>query len=331
MSRAFALAAVFLVLSCSKTPVDPAGPGDGARVSTSADDAGPPGTPVKIARVVRATLPVTVSGPGRTDALEQQKVRAPFKGLLRQLRVADGDFIKKGQIVAVLVAQESESALTGARALLRSANTPQQKSDAQRALQLAERGLVATSLRAPADGVVVTHGADEGSLVAEAQDVVSLAATDSFVFVASIAQTEISQVRPGQPAQVVLPAHAGPITGKVHSILPGASPNDLNEPARIDLAQAPHALGLFGTATITVGERRDVSVVPDAAVLRDDVTGVRRVAVVEGGKLKWQTVRTGASAGGTVEIVDPPLTEGTQVVTDGQVGLPDGAPLQVVP
>ena len=109
--------------ACRTSPADPARPPDAA-TSASADDAGPTGTPVKVARVVRATVPITVTGSGRTDALEQQKIRAPFKGLLHELRVTDGDSVKKGQVVAVLIAQESESALTGARALLRAATTP---------------------------------------------------------------------------------------------------------------------------------------------------------------------------------------------------------------
>jgi RND family efflux transporter MFP subunit len=327
--QSFLVVLLAAIAACRGTPADPRSPPDAA--ATATDDGGPTGTPVKIARVVRATLPITVTGPGRTDALEQQKIRAPFKGLLRELRVTDGDSVKKGQVVAVLIAQESESALTGARALLQSANTPQQRSDAARALEIAQRSLVQTNLRAPEAGVILSHGADQGSLVAEAQDLLSLAASGSFVFVANIVQTELPRIRAGEPARVALSAHPAPIPGKVHSVLPAASQADLTEPVRIDLETAPHALGLFGTAIITVGEQRDVLVVPQAAILRDDVSGMERVAIVDSGKVRWQTVRSGVSAGGTVEVLEPPLSEGTQVVTDGQVGLPDGAPVQVVP
>jgi multidrug efflux pump subunit AcrA (membrane-fusion protein) len=144
-------------------------------------------------------------------------------------------------------------------------------------------------------------------------------------------QTELPRIRAGEPARVALSAHPAPIPGKVHSVLPAASQADLTEPVRIDLETAPHALGLFGTAIITVGEQRDVLVVPQAAILRDDVSGTERVAIVDSGKIRWQAVRSGVSAGGTVEVLDPAPSEGTQVVTDGQVGLPDGAPVQVVP
>ena len=305
--------------------------GQGSADAGNTDAGGDAGTPVKTARVVKATLAVTVTGPGHTDALEQQKVRAPFKGVLLELRVADGDRVKGGQVVAVLAAQESEAALIGARAMLRSAGTAQQRSDARRALKLARRGVVKTMLKAPEAGVVVSHGADEGALVAEAQDLVSLAATDSFVFIASVAQDALPTIHRGQPVEVRLSAQAGPLRAKVYGTLAAASATDLVVPVRVDFdaGNGPKALGLFGTAVITVGERRDVPVVPQAAVLRDDINGTQRVAVVSAGKVHWEQVKTGVSEGGRVEITSPPLSPGAEVVVDGQVGLPEGAPVAV--
>ena len=313
----------------------------GCKEGKTAADAGAPsatgadgGTPVKAARVARATLTLTVTGPGHTDALEQQKVRAPFKGILRKLRVADGDKVRDQQVIALLASQESEAALIGAREMLRSAHTRAERADAARALKLAERGVVLTELRAPEAGVVVSHGADEGALVGEAQDIVSLAATDSFVFLASVVQTELPRIRPGEPTEVRLASQPTPLHGTVHGVLAAASTADLAAPVRIDLpaGSLPKALGLFGTAVIDVGERRDVLVVPQAAILRDDINGQQRIALVSGnGKAHWVQVTIGAAQGGRVEITAPALLAGTQVVVEGQVGLPEGAPVQVQP
>jgi HlyD family secretion protein len=342
MTRALTPAAIALALataplSCARS-ADPATGADARPAESAPAGAGnalevDAGTPVKVATVERATLALTVSGPGRTDALVQQKVRAPFKGILKELRVADGDRVRKGQVLAVLVSQESQSALTGAEALLRAGRTPEEQSDARRAVQLARQGLVPAYLRAPEAGVIVSHGADEGSLVAEAQDLVSMAAGDSFVFRADIVQTDLGRIRAGQPAEVHLAAGSSTLSGTVHGILPAASANDLTAPVRIDINSStmPERLGLFGTAIITVGTRQDVPVVPAPAVLRDDVTGVSQVALVSQGKAHWQRVTTGVAQGGRVEIAQPPLQPGAQVIVQGQVGLPDGAPVQVEP
>lgn len=300
-------------------------------LASRAQDAGQ-GTPVKTAPVVRRSLAVVVEGNGRTDALEQQKVRAPFKGLLVTLTVADGDRVRDRQVIGELVAQESASAIEGARAMVQSARTAQEKADARRALQLATRGLVRTRLRAPEAGVVVGHGADEGALVAEGQDIVSLAASDSFVFIARVVQSDLARIRPGQRCVVQLTSRPAPFRGLVHGVLPSAEATDLTAPVRIDLQTLlPDSLGLFGTASITVDEKRDATAVPQAAVLRDDVYGTQRMALVQAGHAHWADVKTGISQGGFVEITSPSLAPGTTVITDGQVGLPEGAPVQVSP
>jgi multidrug efflux pump subunit AcrA (membrane-fusion protein) len=100
--------------------------------------------------------------------------------------VADGDHVRGGQLLAEVIAQESEAALLGARQLVASAENDRAKRDAERALDLARKALVRARLTAPEMAVVVAHSADEGSLVAEGQDIVSLAAEDSFVFRADV-------------------------------------------------------------------------------------------------------------------------------------------------
>jgi multidrug efflux pump subunit AcrA (membrane-fusion protein) len=42
-------------------------------------------------------------------------------------------------------------------------------------------------------------------------------------------------------------------------------------------------------------------------------------------------VTAGAAEGGLVQIVSPQLDAGTRVIVAGQVGLPDGAPVRIVP
>jgi RND family efflux transporter MFP subunit len=317
--------APLLLLAC-------ASPGGGS-APAAGDAGGAAGTPVRVAAVERTTLTIAVTGSGRTDALEQQKVRAPFKGKLASLLVADGDHVRDGQIVGEMISLDSESALIGAQSLLASAHTAQARADARRALKLAREGLVRAPLRAPEAAVVVSHGADEGSLVAEGQDIVSLAASDSFIFRADIVQTDLPRVRPGQAVVVRLPSSAQPVPGTVHSVLPAASATDLTVPVRVDLhLSGTLAIGLFGTARITVGEARDVIALPAAAVLRDDVTGKERVALVApDGKAHWEDVTTGLRSGGFVEIRAPPLAPGARAIVQGQIGLPEGAPVQVTP
>jgi multidrug efflux pump subunit AcrA (membrane-fusion protein) len=288
--------------------------------------------PVRVAPVTREVLTRVVSAPGQTNALAQQKVRAPFAGALLELTVTDGDEVRKGQTVGAIVSRDSAAALEGAREMERSARTPEEKADAARAVELAQRNLIRTAIHAEANGVVLSHAAAAGDRMSEDQELLTIAARDSLVFVAGVAQSDLASVRAGQPVSVELAGRSRPLAGVVHDVLPSANAGDFTVPVRVDLREVPPgmAIGLFGTARITVESRAGVTV-PDAAILRDDVSGLSRVAVVKDGSAHWIDVVTGLRGPAGTEIVSPALSPADQVVVSGQVGLPEGARLTTRP
>ncbi len=293
----------------------------------SKDNGAAAATPVRMASITRGSLSVIVSGPGRTDALNVQKVRAPFAGTLESLTVVIGDRVRSGQKVGALINQTSQATLSGAQVMQRDAKTPAQRSDANRALELARESLVQTALRAPRAGVVISRGASQGDLVSPGDSIISIASANSIVFIAHISQSDLPRIRPGQRATMDAPGRAIAVEGIVHGFLP-ADTNAMSVPVRIDLRMSDAAVptGLFGTAHIAVGERMNVNIVPVAAILRDDVNGTSRVAVVDpDGRARWAEVSVGVQQGTEAEISSPLLAPGTRVIISGQVGLPDGS------
>ena len=304
--------------------------------SASAGAAAPPpasAAPVKTAPVRLGNLERLASAPGHTVALVQQKIRAPFAGTLVTLSVTDGDRVRRGDAVGTIVSRDSEAALDGAREMEREARTPTEQEDARRARSLAERNLIRAELHAPSDGVVLSHAAAPGDRVTDDQEILTLADATSLAFVADVPQTELSRIRPGQRASIELAGRPQPAAGVVHDILPLANASDFTAPVRIDLLhpEAGHGVGLFGTARIVVAEKPNAVVVPDAAVLRDDVTGKARIALVRDGHAHWEEVVTGLSGTAGTEIVSPPLAPGAAVIVEGLVGLPEGAPVAPQP
>lgn len=324
-----AIAALAAIHACSRGKGTVA---DSAAATTGAADSTAAATPVHIGAVERGNIAIVVSGPGRTDALDLQKIRAPFTGTLTSLRAVVGERVGSGQVIGSIVSQPSQAALTGAQAMVGAATTLAERNDAQRALTLARQNLVVTPLRAPRGGTVVSRGASQGDLVSQGDSIVSIASAGSIAFIARIAQSDLTHVRPGQRAMITLPGQAAPAEGIVRGLLPADTSGGMTVPVRIDLQGSPRAAGapiqtgLFGTAQIVVGEHAGVSTVPAEAVLRDDISGISRVAVVApDGKAHWVTVTTGASQAGRVEIASPILTPGQRVIVSGQVGLPDGS------
>lgn len=312
-------AALLAMAACGSEPPAQALAGDGSAAVI---------VPVKTARAVRTDMPVLVTGPGRTDSLEKLQIRAPFDGVIEDVLVTDGDHVNAGQTLAWVLSRDTEAAIAGARAMLRAARTPQERSDARRALALATRDIVRTSLRAPEDGIVLSHAVDEGARVTLAEQLLVIVASDSIVFLAHIAQSDLAHVRRGSRAHITLAARAQtPLAGTVRAILPGGSSTDLTAPVRIDFdGMPPRELNLYGTAEITVGVHEGALVVPKPAVVRDDVLGTSRVATVDtSDRVQWVEVKPGIELGDRVELVAPPFAEDARVVVAGQVGLPDGA------
>ena len=288
-------------------------------------------TPVRVGAIRRDTLRVTVTAPGRTEVLREETVRAPFAGTLTRLAVIDGDRVSAGEELGRLVSRSSEAALEGARAMLASARTAQDSADARDALDLARRDWVERTLEAPEAGVVLSHAASLGDRLGEGDEILRIAADGSAVFRADVSQNDLALIAPGQPARVRLAARSDTLGGTVHGVLPAASSSTFSAPVRIDFRRGlpVPAEGLFGTATIVVGERAGVLSVPVDAVLTDDVTGVSRIAVVEGGTAHWIPVRTGVRDRGRVEIAGRGISDGARVIVSGQVGLPDSSAVRI--
>jgi multidrug efflux pump subunit AcrA (membrane-fusion protein) len=282
-------------------------------------------TPVRVAIAHLGTLRVQVTAPGQTDVLRQIHVRAPFAGLLTQLRVTDGDRVAAGDTLGTMVSLNSEAALDGARAMLGTARTAGDSADARRALALAHTNRIGRAIIAPEAGVVIQHSASPGDRLAEGDGVIELAANHSSIFIANVAQSAAVGLRAGQPAAIRLAATATIIHGSVHGVLPAASSAAFTVPVRIDIGTAMPvpSIGLFGTATITVGREADALTVPNEAVLTDDITGASSIAVVRNGRARWITVTRGVEEGGSVAVTGQGLARGDTVIVSGQVGLPD--------
>lgn len=318
-----------LLSGCGKR--DAEAPSEKGEARTAAVSAA---TPVRVAAVATADLAEVVTGPGRTIAIVRQQVRVPFASTLVELKVTDGDTVRTGDVLGSVVSRDSEAALSGAREMARDAQTPVEKSDAARAVQLAEKNLVRLPLRSAVDGVVVSHAASPGDRLSEGQEVLTLSAADSIVFVADVPQGDAPRVRPGQPVAIAFVGRKETVPGRVHDVLPAANPADLTVPVRIDFGSKDLRLsvGLFGTTRIQVGQRRNATVVPVAAVLRDDITGSTRIATMTAdGKAHWIDVRTGLSDGVVTEILGHALTVKQAVIVSGQSGLPEGAAVVVAP
>jgi hypothetical protein len=247
------------------------------------------------------------------------------------LGVQPGDQVAAGQVLCLMITREAQAALRGATLLGAEAQEPARREEAARALALARRELNAIPLIASRAGTVIRLSAAPGSEVAESAEILALLPAEAVVFEAHVSPGSAARVRLEQPAEI-LEEGRSPRAASVRRILPMAGAGD--QSTLVWLRAAPGGavpeIDRYGTAVIETGAPRRALAVPDSAVVEDDLTGEKRVALITpGGLAVWTPTILGAGADGWHELLSPDLPPGSKVIVRGQHGLPDSTRVQI--
>ena len=172
------------------------------------------------------------------------------------------------------------------------------------------------TLASPVTGVVLEKRAVQGMRFTAGEELYRIADLSTVWVIADVFEQDLSRVKVGQTASVTFDALPGEtFSGKVTFIYPTLTADTRTGKVRIQLANPRGDLrpALYGTVEIAAPvAAQPVLTVPDSAVLD---TGARQVVLVERGEGLYEPreVRTGARAGGYVEVLDG-LKAGEKVV-----------------
>jgi RND family efflux transporter MFP subunit len=239
------------------------------------------------------------------------------------------------QIASAAELDSSETQL--ARARVQGSVARAQLRQREVALQGAELRLSQTRLAADWDHdggprVVGERLAEPGTLLRSGDPVLSLLELDPLVARLQVAESVYPRLRPGLPAAVSAEVFPGRrFAGTVTAVAPFLDRATGQAEAWVEIRNADGALkpGMAVRVELEFGRRENAQAVPATAlVTRDEVTGV---FLVEGQnpRTRFVPVRTGASEGGLVEVLEPELPG--PVVTLGQHLLEDGSAVILPP
>ncbi len=231
--------------------------------------------------------------------------------------------------------QQAEAALDAAKAALAQSRWNEDEIRNARAALMQARADVRlqdelirqTLVYSPVNGVITKLQAHVGeSVVQMRNELMTLVSSDTLYFEATAPETNLPQLRAGQPAQVILDAIPGAIfPGVLREIIPVAEGTNRSVRLRISLPKTIRTqavVGGFARAQIQGGARSALSV-PRAAIVSDE--GQLAVFVVEGEKAVRRAVRVGdaGGVGDRVQVLEG-LRGGERVVVEGAQGLVDG-------
>lgn len=210
-------------------------------------------------RVERKNIDLTVAAKGRVEALEEIDLAPKTLGRLREVDVKEGDFVKKGDIIAVLENDEIRAQVEQAKANLLGveAKLKEAKRNLVRFNSLFRRGIISRSelesaqtkydltlsqikrskadlkyaqallentyIRAPFSGEIIRRFLDPGETITleKLLPIVTIADVSKTIVRAEIDETDIRKIKIGQSAIVTADAYPGEeFKGKIIEISP---------------------------------------------------------------------------------------------------------------
>jgi RND family efflux transporter MFP subunit len=311
-------------------------------------------------RDLRQLLPLS----GSLRAVNQVSVKARVAGEVRDVLVREGEAVNANQVLLRMDTAEHQArvdqargALLAARGQLEIAGKTRDNNkalldkgfisrnafdnaesqfdiaranveSAKGALDVAQKALGDTVIRAPISGLISSRTVQPGEKVSPDNRLLDVVDLSQMELEASVPAGDIMNIALGQEVQVKIEGLPAPLPGKVARINPSTQPGSRSIMAyiQIDNPQRMLRVGMFGEAQLTLAKKPGVLTVPQSAIQAD--AGSTYVYAIENGRLLRKPVTLGLSGddgeGGAVEIVGG-LDNGAQVVKTNLGNLPTGA------
>jgi membrane fusion protein (multidrug efflux system) len=336
----------------SAAPTAPAG---AANASPTGQGASPSFSQMPLAVVAvpvrEARLTLEAEALGTAGANESVDVTAKTSNLVTAVRFAEGQQVRRGQVLVELDGREAQAELAIAEAALsesrsqfnrsRELYTTQALSEAQleqieatlkandARVAFARSRLSDTIITAPFAGRVGLRRVSVGSLVNPGTVITTLDDTSMIKLDLTIPETMVSSVEAGR--EIVARSVAWPgedFAGKVSSVDSRVDPTTRSVTVRALLPNERAMLkpGMFLTVRLARGSSNAL-LVPEQALVPEQ-GNVFVYVVRDDSRVEKRQVRTGERRVGEVQIVAG-LAVGEQVVTEGTQKLRDGAPVTV--
>jgi len=309
------------------------------------------------AEVGLAALSVLHSAPASVIALERVEVASRLMGYLRDIAVAEGQRVARGERLftvdpvdvegqveqARLAVRLAEAAHADARAdferfdnlfkeeavsrqqydkiKLQSDSAAARLAQAQAGLATATGQLRYAAVTAPIAGVVTRKLAEAGDLASPGRPVLVIENPARLQVETQVPQAVMTGLKLGQTIRVEVDGLAAPIDATVARLSPAADPVSRTFLVKLDIAASGLHSGAFARALFPLGERAALQVPASALVTRAGIEGL--FVVDSEGRAQFRMVRSGARHGDQVEI-QAGLEAGERIVTANAATLQSG-------
>ena len=313
---------------------------------------------------LRQLLPLS----GSLRAVNQAAVKAKVAGDVREVLVREGEAVKEGQVLIRMDTSDYQARLDQARGALLAArgqldiatktrdnnkalldkgfisknafdNAESQYEiaranvdSAKGALEVAQKALADTVIRAPISGLISMRAVQPGEKVAVDNRLLDVVDLSQMELEAAVPAADITHVALEQEVEVKVEGMPQPLLGKVARINPATQAGSRSILVYVRIANPQNLLrvGMFGEVRLTLAKKAGVLTMPLSAV--QGAEGSNFVYAIENGKLVQKPVTLGMrgddSNGQAVEVVSG-VQSGAQIVRTNLGSLRAGSPVKL--
>jgi RND family efflux transporter MFP subunit len=254
--------------------------------------------PVKVAAVSMLSIPDQISTTGLVSTEDEAKYSFKIGGVITRILVQEGQFFKKGQLLATLNSTEISAGVaqsdlsvekaqrdhSRAQSLYKdSVYTLEQLQNTKTALDVAQKAQEAiafnerySKIYATSDGFVSRKIANEGEVIAEGMPVLLINSTEqqnSYLLKVGVTDREWAIIKLGQSAKVTLDGYADQKFDAVVFRKSQAADRELGSfqiELKLNLKGVKPAVGMFGKAEIATHQDESVMVIPYGSLVEAD-------------------------------------------------------------
>ena len=314
---------------------------------------------VQVERPVRKSVSSELQLNGDILPWQQAILYSKVAGYLKEIRVDKGDWVKQGNVLAVIDDRETEKEYERAmadchlqeitysrlqEALPQSPNlVSKQDVDAAKAKYESAKATMErlkvlvdyATIRAPFSGVITQRWADPGAMIQAANTsmnamaIVKIASMDKLRIRVDVPESEATLVKVGTKARVTVRELPGQeFNGKVARYGVALEQNTRTMQTEIDLPNPKHTLrpGMFAKVTLQFGAEENALTIPATAIVTEK--NQTFVYCVDGNTVKKRPVVIGTDDG-VRPVIAQGLTGDELVIVSGKESVVDGA--KVIP
>lgn len=254
--------------------------------------------PVKVSAVSALGLPTKISATGLVSTESEAKYSFKIGGVISRVFVEEGQFFRKGQLLATLNSTEISAGLTQSslnvdkaqRDYERAANlykdsvfTLEQLQNTKTALDIAHKAKEAVAFNAhyskiyaASDGFVSQKIASEGEVIGPGMPVLAINETqqnNNYLLKVGVTDREWAIVNPGQTATVTLDGYTDKKFEAFVFRKSQAADRTLGSfqiELKLKLGDITPAVGMFGKAEISTNQDENVKVIPYGSLVEAD-------------------------------------------------------------